>query len=84
MDQLESDITKQVASQIADMSGGIATCRTAQFNLDSSHNILRDTINKLQKGRDQCYTTLKNALKQEKANYIELATRFNALQETIK
>jgi polyribonucleotide nucleotidyltransferase len=74
MHQLGSDITKQVARQIADMSEGITACQTAQLNLNSSHGIMRDTLKKLQEGRDQHYSTMENTLKKERANYIELAT----------
>jgi flagellar biosynthesis/type III secretory pathway protein FliH len=47
MDQLGSDITRQVARQVADMSDGITACRMAQSNLNSGHGIMKDTLKKL-------------------------------------
>lgn len=68
MDQLGSDITKQVVKQIANINKGITSCGTMQLNLNSSHNIMRDTIKKLQEERDQQYGTLENTPKNEKPN----------------
>lgn len=79
-----SDITKQVAKQITNMNKGITSCQTAQSNLNLSYSVIRDTIKKLQGERDQWYITLKNNLKKEKVNYLELATRFNVMQERVE
>lgn len=75
---------KQVAKQLAAMCEGITNYRTVQSNLNQTHSIITDILKKLQKGRDLQYSTMRNALKKEKANYMKLATRFNVFQERVE
>lgn len=45
---------------------------------------MKNTLKRFQEERDQRYLTMENTIKKEKTNYMELATRFDVLQERFK